>query len=86
MTEDSMLADYIAKLENEYATRVERETEYAKAEQEANELEQLLTTLGITNMAGVAISYNGRVMIHIEKESITRLVSALKSALVEVGV
>jgi hypothetical protein len=86
ITEASMLADYIAKLEADEAENIERETEYAKAEQEANELEQLLTTLGITNTAGVAISYYGRVMIQIEKESITRLVSALKSALVEVGV
>jgi hypothetical protein len=86
ITEASMLADYIAKLEADEAKNIERETEYAKAEQEANELEQLLTTLGITNTAGVAISYYGRVMIQVEKESITRLVSALKSALVEVGV
>lgn len=86
MTEDSMLADYIAKLEEEHATRVEREAQYAKAEAEVGELEELFNTLGITNTAGWGVSYYGRVTLQFDRESITHLVSALKSALVEVGV
>ena len=51
------------------------------------ELGELFNTLGIINTASTMnISYYGRVSLQFEGESITRLVSALKSALVEVGV
>ena len=86
VTEASFLADYLAKEEVKDKEKADREAVYAKAEAEVAELGELFNALGIINTASTLnISYYGRVSLQFDGDSITRLVSALKSALVEVG-
>ena len=89
LTETSMVTDYISTETTKDQERAERETRLAKAEVEVNELQELLVALGITDTGGSganALSWYGRITLQFDCENITRLVSALKSALVEVGV
>jgi len=91
MTEAGMLADTIAQEEANEKERQDRDNATAQADTEAMELAEVFTSLGITNMntnyeGKISLSSWGRITLQFEGESITRLVSALKSALVEVGV
>ena len=91
MTEASMFADHIAKEEANEKERQDRDNAVAKAETDVVELDEVFALLGIINTntshyTGGSVSYYGRVTLQLEGESLTRLVSALKSALVEVGV
>ena len=88
LTETSMVTDYITTETSKDQERAERETRLAKAEVEVNELQELLVALGITDTGGSgasALSWYGRITLQFDCENLTRLVSALKSALVEVG-
>lgn len=90
MTEAFMLAEHIAKEEGNETARTERENAVAQAETEVVELAEVFTALGITNMntdyeGKISVASWGRITLQFEGESITRLVSVLKSALVEVG-
>jgi hypothetical protein len=90
MTEAGMLADHIAEEEANEKERQARANATAQADTEAMELAEVFTSLGITNMntnyeGKISLSSWGRITLQFEGESITRLVSALKSALVEVG-
>lgn len=89
LTETSMVTDYISTETTKDQERAERDTRLAKAEVEVNELQELLVALGITDTGGSgasALSWYGRITLQFDCENLTRLVSALKSALVEVGV
>ena len=91
LTEAVMLAEHIAKEEGNETARTERDNAVAQAETEVVELAEVFTALGITNMntdyeGKISVGSWGRVTLQFEGESLTRLVSALKSALVEVGV
>ena len=89
LTETSMVTDYITTETTKDQERAEREAQLAKAEVEVNELQEVLVALGITDTGGSganALSWYGRITLQFDCENITRLVSALKSALVEVGV
>jgi hypothetical protein len=88
ITEASMLADHIAEEEANEKERQARDNATAQADTEAMELAEVFTSLGITNMntnyeGKISLSSWGRITLQFEGESITRLVSALKSALVE---
>lgn len=91
MTEASMLADYIAKEEENEKARADRDNDRAKAETDVIELSEVFHALGIINTntnhetGHASVDYWGRVTLQFQGESLTRLVSALKSALVEVG-
>lgn len=91
MTEASMLADHIAKEEANEKERADRDNARVQAEADVIELGEVLTTLGITNLntdyhtGHASVDYWGRVTLQFQGESLTRLVSVLKSALVEVG-
>ena len=88
LTETSMVTDYISTETTKDQERAERDTRLAKAEVEVNELQELLVALGITDTGGSgasALSWYGRITLQFDCENLTRLVSALKSALVEVG-
>lgn len=89
-TEASMLAEHITKEEEDEKERQDRKNAVAKAETEVVELAEVFTALGITNKntdyeGKISVGW-GRITLQFEGESITRLVSVLKSALVEVGV
>jgi hypothetical protein len=89
LTEASMVTDYITTETTKDQERTEREVRLAKAEVEVNELQEVFVALGITDTGGSganALSWYGRITLQFDFENITRLVSALKSALVEVGV
>ena len=87
ITEESFLADYLTKKEVRAKQEADREAVYAKAQAEAEELKELCDALGIINTASTTpVSYYGRVSLQFDGDSITRLVSALKSALTEAGV
>jgi len=91
MTEASMLAEHIADQEANQIARTERDNAVAQAETEVVELAEVFTALGITNMntdyeGKISVMNWGRITLQFQGESITRLVSALKSALVEVEV
>jgi hypothetical protein len=91
LTVDTMLSSFLETEITRLKERQEREDASAKAEAEADELLEVLNALGITNMnldyeGRINITYDGRVTLQFRGESLTRLVSALKSALVEVGV
>lgn len=89
ITEASFLADYIAKEEAVQQERAERETRLEKAGVEVKELKELLVALGLRDTGGSnenSLSWYGRITLQFDCENITRLVSVLKSALVEVGV
>jgi hypothetical protein len=88
ITEASFLADYIAKEEAVQQERTERETRLAKAGVEVKELQELLVALGLRDTGGSnenSLGWYGRITLQFDCENITRLVSVLKSALVEVG-
>ena len=91
LTLDNMLAGHIEKEITRQQERDERDANMARAEVEVVELDEVFTALGITQMntnydGGISVNSMGRVTLQFEGESLTRLVSALKSALVEVGV
>lgn len=91
MTEAVMLAEHIAKEEGNETARTERDNAVAQAETEVVELAEVFTALGITNMntdyeGKISVASWGRITLQFRGESLTRLVSALKSALTEVGV
>jgi hypothetical protein len=87
ITEASFLADYLAREEAKAKQEADRQAVYDKAKAEIEELKELCDALGIINTASYSnLSYHGRVSLQFDGDSITRLVSALKSALVEVGV
>ena len=90
LTVETMLSSFLETEITRLKERQEREDASAKAEAEAVELHEVLGALGITNMnlnyeGGINITYDGRATLQFRGESLTRLVSALKSALVEVG-
>jgi hypothetical protein len=89
LTIDTMLSSFLETEIARLKERAEYETRLAKAEVEVNELQELLVALGITDTGGSgasALSWYGRITLQFDCENLTRLVSALKSALVEVGV
>jgi hypothetical protein len=91
LTVDNMISSHLEQEIARVKERDERDANLAKAEGEGVELLEVLTALGITNMnlnyeGGINITYDGRATLQFRGESLTRLVSALKSALVEVGV
>jgi hypothetical protein len=91
LTVDNMISSHLEQEIARVSEREERDANLAKAEAEGVELLEILTALGITNMnlnyeGGISINYDGRATLQFRGESLTRLVSALKSALVEVGV
>ena len=90
LTVETMLSSFLETEITRLKERQEREDASAKAEAEADELLEVLNALGITNMnlnyeGRINITYDGRATLQFRGESLTRLVSALKSALVEVG-
>jgi hypothetical protein len=85
-TEASLLANHIASEERQARENTEREAMMAQAEIDTAELTKQLVTLGLIEEGQDISGYYGTVSIRLQGEQITRLVSALKSALVEVGV
>lgn len=92
LTEASILTNYITKVEAQEKQTADREAIRAQAEADAIELNEMFTALNIINInshreSGLAeVSVWGRITLQLDGDSLTRLVSALKSALVEVGV
>lgn len=91
MTEASMLAVHIIEEEARAKEMKDRETAVASGEADAIELQEVLTALNIINLntshgERPSVDYWGRATLQFKGESLTRLVSVLKSALVEVGV
>lgn len=91
LTLDTMLATFLEKEITRQQERDQRDANMARAEVEVVELAEVFTALGITQMntnyeGGISVNSMGRVTLQFEGESLTRLVSVLKSALVEVGV
>ena len=90
LTVETMLSSFLETEITRLKERQEREDASAKAEAEADELLEVLNALGITTMnlnyeGRINSTYDGRATLQFRGESLTRLVSALKSALVEVG-
>tara|TARA_R110000868_G_scaffold20517_1_gene86774 strand:+ start:457 stop:1113 length:657 start_codon:yes stop_codon:yes gene_type:complete len=84
ITEESFLADYLAREEAKAKQEADRQAVYDKAKAEIEELKELCDALGIINTASYSnLSYHGRVSLQFDGDSITRLVSALKSAVTE---
>jgi hypothetical protein len=88
LTVDTMLSSFLETEIARQKEREERDDAIVKAEADAVELLEVLNALGITNMnlnydGGINITYDGRATLQFQGENITRLVSALKSALTE---
>lgn len=85
-TEASLLATHIEYEERRNREQAERDAMIAQAEIDTAELTKQLVALGLIEEGHDISGYYGQVSIYLRGEQITRLVSALKSALVEVGV
>lgn len=85
-TEASLLANHIASAERQAREQAERDAMIAQAEIDTAELTKQLVALGLIEEGHDISGYYGQISIRLQGEQITRLVSALKSALVEVGV
>ena len=86
VTEESFLADYLAHEAKKDKENADREAVYAKAGAEVEELKELFAAFGVYQTGSWAnLSYYGRVTLQLDGDNITRLVSALKSALTKVG-
>ena len=88
MTEASMLAVHIIEEEARAKEMKDRETAVASGEADAIELQEVLTALNIINLntshgERPSVDYWGRATLQFKGESLTRLVSALKSVVTE---
>jgi hypothetical protein len=86
ITEQEMIDGYIAEEEKRAREIEHRQAQHEKAKVGVEELKELFTTLGITDTGGGNADYYGRTVCQFDSDNIARLISALKSALVEVGV
>jgi hypothetical protein len=89
-TEESIFSDYLAKEIARKAEEDEREARYEKGKETISEIAPLLVAIGfVEKETDVTESYGarwGRVTLELEGDQLARLISLLKSALVEVGV
>jgi hypothetical protein len=86
MTEQEMIDGHIAEEERRERELKHRQDQHEKAKVGVEELKELFTSLGITDTGGGNADYYGRTVCQFDSDNIARLISALKSALVEVGV
>lgn len=87
-TEESMVADLIAKTEEEEARTAEREAKQEREQEVRNTFANMLVSTGVLpNDDDISRNpWGGKVSVYFTEEAMTRLTSILKSALVEVGV